>query len=306
MNLLADIHIMDKEDIIKEVHDLLKEISDKAEQQLTSCKKQHHQTDTSTTMSGVEYIMHGKIFTPHKIDIARTFIEANRFLCSLVEVFWKLYRLSSESIENPVVQFSMRPLLELCYGQIMYFSLQEPTKRKDIATQYWLCNIGLLIRNKQNQENAERLKTYDSLITELSEERSKNQFIQIRDTGFPIAALSRKLYKLFPSLSDGQLKEKLKPFLINIYGEKYSEEYVEIFYREFSQYVHANALPIINMWYERKTKGHILRCALLQFLIGCQILRFTNEKMLAGKDDKDITAITERIKKTTEILLQLR
>ncbi|MGR3295204.1 MAG: hypothetical protein ACUZ8A_03065 [Candidatus Bathyanammoxibius sp.] len=198
---------MDKEDIIKEVQDLLKEISDKAEQQLTSYKKQHPSSVTSTTMSGVEYIMPGKVFTPHEVGIARILPEPDGFLCLLVETFWKLYRLSSESIENPVVQFSMRPLLELCYGQIMHFNFQGYVKQKDIATQYWLCNIGLLIRNQQNQESAERLKTYDGLITELSEESCKIKFIQIRDTGFPITKLSSRLYKLFPSLSDNQLKK---------------------------------------------------------------------------------------------------
>ncbi len=159
----------------------------------------------------------------------------------------------------------------------------------------------MLIKNGKTGEDRERLETYNSLIGELSGERYKTEFANIRDTGFPMAKISRKLWRLFPSLTNDDLKKDLKHNLENIYRETLSEGQLEELYRWFSQIMHANPLLITNMCNKRKSKRHILRCVPILFFVGLHILNFTNKEILAIKDE-DMQRMQEKAKESVSKL----
>lgn len=295
------------ENIIDRVQLLSKKMATEASRQSEKYQRRHSNTYRGARdSSGNKYLEFDGQFLPESLAMAKFTADHNYFLFFLIDTFWRLHVLISSSLRDPLVQFSMRPLVELCYGKIMYFALQEDVKQRDLTVKYFLCTNGMLLGNKIR--NGKRTaEIYNHLIDELRRESDKNRFRNIRQNKYPLEDLAGELQRIFPSVRIEHVAKEFEPYLKGIWGPSFSKEYVGILYSWMSQFMHGNMLLLRHMSTEEKDKSHAFKCTLILFLTGYHLLDFTHRKVLDDKsDDSVLIELKGEIHKLVEDFVKFR
>ena len=269
------------EELHKKVDMLLIGISDEGKKQFESLKEL---VNKPIKRNGT-HIKLGSSFLPNNIAMAKILADPDMFLAELIESFWKLYGITIKNLSNPIVQYSMRSLLELCYSTIYFYNLKTPAKQER-AIKYWLCNTGFQLTGDENQKNKTTLIMYDALLEELQNKEEKTWFDRIRKKSFPFDDLTKTMTRLFPTLTNNSIITVIGPWLTQLWGTKFSDQYLPNIYRWLSQYSHPNTLFIRNLIKEEKDMSHIFRCSLIFFLTGFHLLSFINNNILKNDDNK--------------------
>lgn len=250
-----------KEETIQEIETILNNIFEKAQKQLKIFKQEKN--------------------LPVGNDLATTLVEPDLFLYSALNIFWNFYHLILLDIRNPLIQFSMRPLLEFCYSQIIYFASVNKDKRRDLAIKTWLCNFALTMQDTSEKDNL-----YCNLTKELKKKDDRIYFERIQNQNFPQKEISDILKRrIHLPMRDPEVLKQIETYLPEFGNKKFTKENLSLDYQWLCQYQHANRFLLNNLEEEQNTKNHVTRCTILLFLTGYSLLDFVNKKILSSKID---------------------
>jgi hypothetical protein len=211
------------------------------------------------------------------------------FSYSLFGDFWRLFKLISENIENPLIQPWIRVIIEQSCDLIWY---SQQNEKKELATKYFLCILGLL-GGKQGDLN------YDSFLKLII--TGKNKFEELKNKGYPIKEAHKLMHNLFPPISEDRLPEEIKKYFLTMNLNSIKKEQLDLFFRDMSLYHHPSIM-INNLEREFENKSHIFRCFALISLCGLSLIRFSIDNLqYIPKDD----SIEELNKKVNELIKKL-
>ena len=274
-------------ELIEKVQAILKKMSKEAAQQSTKHRSIHDKPTGHAIRGGEKFIEINGRFVPEALGMAQLNTDPNYFMFFLLDTYWRLNALVEENIKDPLIQFSMRPLLEFCYGKILYFHLQNSLKQKNLALKYWLC-IGALRRVTSNEGMEKEM--YYHLLEMLPNGSEKNRFINLEKKGFPLGEVSNEIQRIFPSVRIKEMKEQL-----------------EMIYLWLSQFTHGNMFLMRVMNDDATTKRHVFKCSLILFLTGYHLLSFTHKEILKEtSDNTTLLSLKEEIKSIVQELNQAR
>src|SRR3989344_5175913 len=295
------------ENIIERVQKISEKMASEADSQRDEYQRRHSTTYRGARdSSGNKYMEVDGQFLPESLAMAKFTADQNYFLFFLIDTFWRLHRLVTASLRDPLIQFSMRPLVELCYCKIMYFALQEDAKQRDITVKYFLCTNGMLLKNEA-RDDKRTAEIYNHLIDELRRENDKNRFRKIRQKKYPIEELSDELQKIFPSVRIEHIASEFEPYLKGIWGDSFSKGYIGMLYSWMSQFMHGNMLLLRNMSTEKEDMSHSFKCTLILFLTGFHLLDFTHRKVLRNEIENPVlTEIKDEIRTLVEDFIKIR
>lgn len=294
-------NIITDEAIIK-VQSLLKKMNDEAYLQRAKYREIHESVTRRVVRSDGVFIEINGVLLPEALAMAKISTDPNYFIFFLLETYWGLSALVGENIKDPLIQFSMRALVELCYGKILFFYLQKPEKQINIVIKYWLCMEGLQMASRKNNNTG--MGMYQHLLDMLPTNSSnKNRFIKIKNNKFSLVEISSELQTIFPSVRIKEMKDQLEDYLVEIWGATYDRNYLEMIYIWLSQYAHGNILLVRNMNNENVTRRHVFKCSLILFLTGYHLLNFTHKEILENSfDNNNLLEIKDEIKLITKEL----
>jgi len=295
------------EDIIERAQNISEKMAAESDSQRDEYQRRHSTTYRGAKDSlGNKYLEVDGQFLPESLAMAKFTADHNYFLFFLIDTFWRLHRLVTVSLKDPLIQFSMRPLVELCYGKIMYFALREDTKQRDITVKYFLCTNGMLLKNEA-RDDKRSTEIYNHLIDELRREGDKNRFKKIRQKKYPLEDLADELRKIFPSVRIEHVASEFEPYLKGIWGDSFSKGYVGMLYSWMSQFMHGNMLLLRNMSAEKEDMSHSFKCTLILFLTGFHLLDFTHRKVLRNEIENPVlTEIKDEIRTLVEDFIKIR
>jgi hypothetical protein len=191
--------------------------------------------------------------------------DPNLFYYSLFGDFWKLFKLISKNIENPLIQPWIRVIIEQSCDILWYYQQDE---KREIVARYFLCILGLL-GGKQGDLN------YDSFLKLIPKE--KNKFEELKVKGYPIKEFHKLMHNLFPPISEDRLPEEIKEYFLNMNLNSIKKEQLDLFFRDMSLYHHPSIM-INNLEREFENKSHVFRCFALISLCGLSLIRFSIDK----------------------------
>ena len=287
-------------ELIGKVKTILGRMSAEAELQSKKLRSLHDKSTRQGTKGGQRVIEVNGAFVPEALAMAQFNADPNYFVFFLLDTYWKLNSLVAENIEDPLIQFSMRPLLEFCYGKILYFHLQNSLKQKSLAIKYWLCMGGL---RRITKEDGKEKEMYYHLLGMLPNGSEKNRFINLEKKGFPLGEVSNELQRIFPSVRIKEMKEQLETHLVEVWGNTFDKDYLEMVYLWLSQFMHGNIFLMRVMSDDATTKRHVFKCSLILFLTGYHLLNFTYKEILKESlDNPNLLSIREEIKTVVQEL----
>lgn len=276
---------------LNQIKDLHKKISEEGFQQLKNHTSQFE-------------IPQSPIVLPKALVDAKTRSNPIVFRYFVLEAFWRLYSLVRLSIENPLVQFSWRPLFELCYGKIIYFGLQSELEQKDAATKYWLIRDALMLGGKRRKD-IKTQKKYGYSIDELRKTDEQAFFKRMQKEDFPQEDLFRMSGRNFlhPSLNNERLLKQIEPYFVKVWDVDYSKDYkdykdyIKTLFSWLSEYMHADIIFMMGVKNQESNKDYIIKCALVLFCTGYHVLNFVDKKIF---DNKNINQKFEGLRKEIE------
>ncbi len=290
---------MASESVIDDTKSSLSNILACGLQQISSYEEQHPKNVVRGTHFGTIYqSSEYGLFTPtNRATITvDALVDPDAFLFQLLSSFWNFFRLLHNQIDDVLVQFAMRGLLECSYRIFWYSRLSEGEKVK-LATKYWICFVGrMLCRNKDQK----RQKEYENLISRL-DLKEQIKFPKVFDSVARIY-FHRINYKLYRSVTDQNLKKLITQQRHKLW-RGFSGEDIEEFFRTLSGYVHADTLYTVNIESEQKNKKFVWRCAAIMFVASCQVIETTNE-MLPDNNKVKLREIVEQIRKIVPVLYE--
>ncbi len=276
------------ENVLKENQKILKKLRKIGINQIKSFKEK-----TGVKMASLKYGFQNYrstiqgLYVPSEIADAKNMIEEKSFFIVMIESFWSLFQAIKQSIKIPVIQLALRTQLEIA-GNLIYF-VAFPKKRKGIATEYWLLNIG---RFFSLEENKNWKKIYESLIAELETKNSKNFYQNLKQSEFPLKKISKRANRLFPSPAIKGIYSKTQNLWGGIDRKKVFRSYSFL-----STLTHGNIF-LINNLKEENSKEHLFRSFLACFLSGERTIRtFKKFDKLAKFDSEKIQSLSEDFRK---------
>jgi hypothetical protein len=278
------------DEVIRKTKELLLELCKQGKEQLEKFKKEHpKKTISEDIRDDGKMICVDGILLPKNVATAKTLIDSDNFFQMINNGYWSLFEEVVKSIENPIVLFSMRSLMEIAFSQIVYFVGQSPGAKKEIASQYWL-----IIEAMTKETIDPSIDVYDDLIKFLSEDKNKERFLEIKSEGFKLREVSREMHRLFPSIRDERLFELIKPHWKSLVGEDLSQETFENTFLWMCQYVHGNIIITNEMLKDVETKDHLPRSAFFLGIISLTLLSFLGDEV--PNMDVENEELKERLK----------
>jgi len=257
--------------------------------QLEEIRKPLKTPTRTVTHVGQKWTSLGGIFLPQKDVLADVATEPDSFLLQMLSAFWKLFATISEKVEEPISVFAIRPVVELAFRQIVWYSLQNPEAQKEIAVKYWLYNTAWILNGGKDERWLSDYKKFMALLNPSGEK----EFSKIQQDGFQLDKIANGLHRLFPSITDSQILAQLEPYLEELWGVKFSKDYVGKAYRHFSLYTHAHLFAITNLENYKTSKKHMFSCATLLVFSGYHILNFIDKEIL--KQNADFSGLKSMI-----------
>lgn len=215
-------------------------------------------------------------------------IDPKIFYYSLFESFWKLFKLVSNNIENPLIQPWTRIILEHSLDIFSYYQKNE-IEKKQIACKYWLCSLGF-VGGKRGNLN------YDNFLRLMDNPKEQNNFSEIKKEGYPIKKIHNIWYHLFPKINENELPNLVEKYFLTIKGNSIKKSQLEMFFKDMSLYHHPN-IVLDKLESEFNDKSHIFRGFALISMCGISLIRFSYENNLYKGDKDSIEKLNDKINK---------
>ncbi len=243
------------------------------------------------------------IVVPYNYGISQLMTEPKTFLRQNIEAFWYLFSCATEDIESPLCNFALRPILELGFSRVIYFSTLSSDAQRENAIEFWLCTNALLVETHELGDGGlNRREAYQAGIDLLTDEKKQKLYQQIMASNFPHQAIHKKLHELAEPLLNPKTAEKVSEISKDLLGEcgSFKWEITKI-YRSLSMYEHGNPVLLRNLPKESVDKTHITRCAKALLVVGEIMIAFTDKYF--GTDTQGHEVLSARIKELSEALL---
>ncbi len=231
---------------------------------------------------------------PSKRSKEEMLIDPEIFYYSLFESFWRLFKIISENIKNPLIQPWIRVIIEQASDIFWYYHKNE-IEKKEISCKYWLCALGF-VGGKQGNLN------YDRFLDFLENKNEKNKFLTIKNEGYPPEKIHRIWHDLFPSINENSLPDFMEKYFVNLSGNSIKKFQLDRFYRDMSLYHHPN-IVMDNLEREFNDKSHIFRCFTLMLTCAISLIKFSMEETI--KEKQEINFSENFYKKVNELVKKL-
>jgi len=193
------------------------------------------------------------------------------FYYSLFESFWKLFKIISDNIENPLIQPWIRVVIEQ-YSDIFWYSQKSETEKKEIACKYWLCALGFVGGTQGNLN-------YDGFLSFLGDANEKSKFSLLKSEGYLPKKIHKEWHNLFAPVNENSLPNFMEKYFLNLKGNSIKRSQLDRFYRDMSLYHHPNII-IDSLEREFNDKSHIFRCFTLMSVCAINLIKFSAEEII--------------------------
>lgn len=207
--------------------------------------------------------------------VSEILVNPNLFYFSLFESFWRLFKIISNNIENPLVQPWIRVLIEQS-SDVLWYSNETDESKKEIACEYWLCALGFL-GGKEGNLN------YNDFLDILNNSKKKSKFLELKNNGYPKKEFHKIWHKLFPPINEDRLPDIIVRYYSTLKENPIKKLQLEMFFRDMSLYHHPS-LIMNELENEFKDKSHVFRCFALLYICGMSLIRFSIEKGICKKE----------------------
>ncbi|MDD5551824.1 MAG: hypothetical protein PHI88_01540 [Candidatus Pacebacteria bacterium] len=247
--------------------------------------------------AGKKYILVNGIMQPFEEVAVKEIIKPKNFISIFLSSFWNFYNMISDRLEDPLIQFGMRTLLEICYSKIIFFGLLPEEKQQEKAIQYWMCYSGILATDKKNKIF---LDLYKKLINHVKPSEKKFYENQQKNNFEKKEAFFKKIERTFPGVTSEYLFKQIEPHLKTIIGTNLSADTLQNMHTWLSQYLHGNIFLLNNVVKAEKDKNHLYKVSVILFLTGYRLSNFCNEKFFSKdkEEQEKLEKVNEKIKVT--------
>lgn len=259
--------IQNKNQTIQEVKDALEEIYKKGFEIRDILKEKYN----NPTIIFSNFRTVNGIFLPRSYTDAKLSVNPDIFYFLLFENFWKLFKIISDNIENPLVQPWIRIIIEQS-SDIFLYSEKKEIEKKEIACKYWLCVLGSLGGKQGNLD-------YDNFLDFLEDGDEKSKFTGLKKKGYPKKEFHRISHELFHSVSENNLPQSIEKYFLNLKGNFISKSQLCDLYRDMSLYHHPNII-MNKLGEEFDDKFHIFRCFTLISVCGISLIKSSTEEII--------------------------
>lgn len=277
---------------LNEIKRMLEKMAEHGKEQLDQYRSKN---DSNVKING-DWMFSGAIWKPSHTAMMDLMTNPDHFLYQTVDQYWVLYKRILSSIEDPLVQFSLRTLMEMTYTRIIAFSELEQEQKETVAIKFWLFTLALLIPSDETKNRGRfRVDHYNYLITKL-DTLERVTFEKYRDEGFPFKTIQKELHNLLPSVPN--LTNDHIQTLTELMGEdSHAKELLDRQYRHLSMVPHGNPV-VIRLLGDNNDKNHLLRTAKILQVTSSVVIRYLYHKLRWIVDIDKFEEIQEESQKT--------
>ncbi len=263
-----------KDQLIQTIKNLLSEVSDLAKSQVKDFKKKNN-TPVISSLLMPNHLNIGGIWIPRDQAEINLITDPATILCNFIETFWDMYGQALEIIDKPAVQYMMRPLMEMLFVRIIYFSLTPVEEQKQIVVKLWLLTTGLRLQPENTEDKTKILKSFDLFTSLLSDSKEKKFYQDLIIKQFPFKELHAKLHKLLPSILDDIVLEIVATtFSKQWKGKTHDKVNLDKIIRSMSLSVHANPFHVRELELRKAQNKDFIRYSTLMNFLGLNLIRF--------------------------------
>jgi len=206
----------------------------------------------------------------------------DNFFRQNIDQYWILYKHALNILEDPSLQFLMRPLMELCYLRIVYYSSRPSEDQAQLIVKYWLCIYGILKDDK----------IYTSLLKHLTNQKDFINYTELIKNDFPAVEFHKKLHQISYSITRIEISKEIEKSINDLWGGNAPMgEGIDIQFRSMSMILHAHPTNIKLLDLEENNLKYLLRCGNIMYTTGITIILLCEKNGWTNENQKELIEI---------------